>query len=108
MRLILETERFLPHLKCCLTSNFLYRYMRPEEVFQNVSLTCLNLRDILAKERIIHQLTERQLVLDTDNDMDKLKMKQRDIEQQLSVLANNMKDLFEENHKILNLLRKKI
>ena len=82
--------------------------MRPEEVFQNVSLTCLNLRDILAKERIIHQLTERQLVLDTDNDMDKIKLKQRDIEQQLSVLANNMKELSEENHKILAFLKKKI
>ena len=31
VQLVLESERFLPHLKYCLSNNFLMRYMQPEE-----------------------------------------------------------------------------
>ena len=100
VRLILETERFLPHIRCCLTRNFLHRYMKPLEELSKVKMTCMGVRDILSDQKIIQHLSEREKQ-DSDTDLEIFKNKLKEIEDKL-------RDISEENQEIIALLKKRL
>ena len=48
VQLVLESERFLPHIKCFLSSNYLYNYMKSSEVLETIQNSCWCVQDSLA------------------------------------------------------------
>jgi len=61
-KLVLESERFLPHLVCCLSSSYLRKYTDPKHsVNRKVGWMSSWLRDVLSKGRIWESLDKRTL-----------------------------------------------
>ena len=40
VQLVLESERFLPHIKYFLSSNYVYNYMKSSEVLETIQSSC--------------------------------------------------------------------
>ena len=57
--LVLESERFLPHLRCFLSTNFLLDYARPLEMLTNAPPTFWKMRDVLSKATIFSGVADR-------------------------------------------------
>lgn len=105
VQLVLESERFLPHIKCFLSNNYLYNYMKSSEVLETIQSSCWCVKDILHKERIVEFLSERTMGSNNDH-IDKVKQKQMEIEKKLNLLAGHLQELMEDNKKILHQLNK--
>ena len=106
VHLVLESERFLPHLRCCLSNNYLYKYAQPKEIFYNSQMSCLKVvKDIMSKEKIVDFLREKSNGNDGD-EMNQIREKQFEIEKKLNTLTECIKDLAEDNKKIICYIKK--
>ena len=99
VQLVLETERFLPHLKCCLSHNFLFHYMQPKEIITFKKQRFWKVRDVLSKTVILEYLKQRSQGHDRGNAVDDLLDKQQDMERTLKNLSSSIKYLIEENQR---------
>lgn len=107
VHLVLESERFLSHLRCCLSNNYLYKYAQPKEVFYNSQMSCLKVvKDIMSKEKIVDFLREKSNGNNGGDEMDKIREKQFEIEKKLNTLTECIKDLAEDNKKIISYIKK--
>ena len=108
VQLVLETERFLPHLKFCLSRNFLFHYMQPKETItisfkkERFSMG----RDVLSKTMILEYLKQRSQGRGRESAVDDLLEKQQDMERTLTNLSSSIKYLIEENQKLTDLMSK--
>ena len=106
VQLVLETERFLPHLKCCLSHNFLFKYMQPKEVVSLVKSNCFKVKDVLTKSMILEYLKQRSQGPGRENAVDDILDKQLEMERTLKTLTSSLKYLTEENQKLIDLMPK--
>lgn len=108
VKLVLTCERFLPHIKCCLTNNYLYRYMQPKEQIHPLRTSCWKpVKDITSKEMIMEHLRERVIGDGKEKEMDKLNEKHADIQRKLKFLTECLKDLSEDNQKLISIMKRK-
>ena len=106
VQLVLETERFLPHLKCCLSRNFLFHYMQPKETINFKKQRFWKVRDVLSKTMILEYLKQRSQGRGRESAVDDLLEKQQDMERTLTNLSSSIKYLIEENQKLTDLMSK--
>ena len=106
VQLVLETERFLPHLKCCLSHNFLFHYMQPKEIINFKKPKFFKVRDVLSKSVILEYLKQRSQGSGRENAVDDLLDKQQEMERTLTNLTSSIKYLIEENQKLTDLMSK--
>ena len=106
VQLVLETERFLPHLKYCLRPNFLFHYMQPKEIITFKKQRFWKVRDVLSKTVILEYLKQRSLGPGRGNAVDDLLDKQQEMERTLKNLSSSIKYLIEENQKLTDLMSK--
>ena len=85
VQLVLETERFLPHLKCCLSNSFLFNYMQPKEVITFEKPSFFKLKDVLSKAMLLEYLKERSQGPSRENAVDDILEKQLDMERTLKI-----------------------
>ena len=106
VRLVLESERFLPHLKCCLSNNFLFHYMQPKEIITFEKPNCFKVRDVLSKSMLLEYLRQRSQGPDRENAVDDILDKQLEMERTLKSLTSSVKYLIEENQKLSDMIAK--
>ena len=106
VQLVLETERFLPHLKCCLSRNFLFHYMQPKETISFKRERFSMGRDVLSKTMILEYLKQRSQRQGRESAVDDLLEKQQDMGRTLTNLSSSIKYLIEENQKLTDLMSK--
>ena len=107
VHLVLESERFLPHLRCCFSNNYLYKYAQPKEIFYTSQWSCFKIvQDVMSKEKIIDFLRARSSRNDGGDEINKIREKQCEIEKKLNTLTDYIKDLTDDNNKIINYLKK--
>ena len=104
VQLVLETERFLPHLKCCLSRNFLFHYMQPKETINFKKQRFWKVRDVLSKTMILEYLKQRSQGRGRESAVDDLLEKQQDMERTLTNLSSSIKYLIEENQKLTDII----
>jgi len=104
--LVLESERFLPHLKCCLSSNFLREYSKPKECITNKGPTIWKMKDVLSKASIWTSLKQRGESRGREGDMDIVKEKQKEIGNVVRGLNNQMEALREETGELKEMMMK--
>ena len=106
VRLVLESERFLPHLKCCLSNNFLFNYMQPKELITFEKPNCLKVKDVLSKSMLLEYLKQRSQGPGRENAVDDILDKQLEMERTLKTLTSSVKYLIEENQKLSDMIAK--
>eukprot|EP00092_Neocalanus_flemingeri_P024563 GFUD01026641.1.p1 GENE.GFUD01026641.1~~GFUD01026641.1.p1 ORF type:complete len:1187 (+),score=294.85 GFUD01026641.1:192-3752(+) len=106
VRLVLESERFLPHLKCCLSSNFLREYSKPKQSLTNKAPAFWKMTDVLSKANIWSSMKRRGEARGREGDMDIIREKQNEIGMVVRGLTNQMDALMEEAGELKEMMMK--
>jgi len=106
VRLVLESERFLPHVKCCMSNSFLKNYIKSSQVLSNSPPRLLKMVDVLSKKNIWASLEKRRLNKGHEGDIDKIRENQKDIGIAVKNLTNQVTTLLEENAELKTMILK--
>ena len=106
VRLVLESERFLPHLKCCMSSSFLREYSKPKECLTNTLPRIWKMVDVLSKANIWASLEQRGKARGREGDMDTIREKQNEIGTVVRGLTAQMDALMEEAGELKEMMMK--
>ena len=104
VQLVLETERFLPHLQYFLGHNYLFQYIQPKEIIRVNKPEFFRVGGELSKSVILEYFEQRSL--GRENAVDDLLDKQKEMERTLTNLSSSIKYLIEENKKLSELMSK--
>ena len=106
VRLVLESERFLPHLKCCMSSSFLREYSKPRELITNNPPRLWKMVDVLSKANIWASLERRGKSRGREGDMDIIRENQKEIGTVIRSLTAQMDALREETGDLKEIMMK--
>lgn len=106
VRLVLESERFLHHLKCCMSSSFLREYSKPKEFLTNNPPRIWKMVDVLSKANIWASLEQRGKAIGREGDMDIIRKNQKDIGTVVRSLTSQMDALMEETGELKEMMMK--
>ena len=107
VQLVLESERFLPHLRCCLSSNFLRGYTKHKECLNNKPPSFWKMADVLSKRNIWAGLERRgEAARGREGEMDIIMEKQKEIGTVVRGLTSQMDVLMEEAGELKEMMMK--
>ena len=106
VRLVLESERFLPHVKCCMSSSFLQGYSKPKELLTNNPPRVFKMVDVLSKANIWASIEQRGKARGREGDIDQIRENQKEIGATMRDLTSRMESLMEETAELKEMMLK--